>query len=250
MNDGASARWVDLTEGDGPEGWLVLPKEREPRGSVVVAGEFFGVTPHLKAVCERLAGEGYAVLAPDLYWRGARRAGFGYDEDGRTEGRRLMTALRPEEVVADLEAAQAVARRYGGEGGSAMLGFSLGGHVAMLGASELRFDLVVSWYGGWLLDGGIPLAEPVAPVGRAAEIAANTGFVLAFFGADDFVMPLDEWHRVGERLRDAQVAHEQVTYEGVGHGFFNDERSETYDDKAAADSWQRALEALTRHVRR
>jgi len=243
-------RWVPLGDGEGPEGWLVLPEGRAARGSVVLAGEFFGVTGHLKSVAERLAGEGYAVVAPDLYWRGLRRAGLGYDDEGRAEGRRLMTALRAEEVLADLTAAQRTAREHGGDGGSAVAGFSLGGHVAVLGATGLRFDLVLSWYGGWLLDGGIPLAEPVGPAARAAEVAANTGFLLGFFGADDFVMSLDEWHRVGANLRAAGVAHEQVTYEGVGHGFFNDERPETYEAKAAEDSWRRALDALAQHVSR
>ncbi|GAA4866757.1 dienelactone hydrolase family protein [Kitasatospora terrestris] len=246
MTGNVSERWVAL--GDGAEGYLVLPQGREVRGAVVAAGEFFGVTDHLKDVCGRLAAEGFAVLAPDFYWRDTRRAGFGYDDEGRAEGRRLMTGLRREEVLADLAAARRVAAGYAGGGGTALLGFSLGGHIAVLGATELRFDLVVSFYGGWLLDGGIPLAEPVAPAARAAEIAANTGFLLGFFGADDFVMPLDEWHRVGGNLRAAGAAHEQVTYEGVGHGFFNDERPEAYDPEAAADSWRRTLEALAEHV--
>ncbi|GAA2748976.1 dienelactone hydrolase family protein [Kitasatospora cinereorecta] len=241
------SRWVGL--GGGPEAYLAAPAEQAARGAVVVAGEFFGVNRHLREICGRLAREGYAALAPDFYWRDTRRAGFGYDEEGRTEGRRLMTALRREEVLADLTAARRVAEECAGTGGVGMLGFSLGGHIAVLGAGELPFDLVVSYYGGWLLDGGIPLAEPVAPVARAERIAERTGFLLGFFGADDFVMPLDEWHRVGERLRAAGVAHEQVTYEGVGHGFFNDARPETFDEKAAADAWRRTLDELAARVR-
>lgn len=245
-----TARWVSLGEQGGPEGYLVLPEGREARGAVLVAGEFFGVTAHLRSVCERLAGEGYAVLAPDFYWRDTRRAGLGYDDAGRAEGRRLMTALRGEEVVADLAAAQEAVRQYAGGGGTAVLGFSLGGHIAVLGATALPFDLVVSYYGGWLLDGGIPLAEPVPPVVDSEAIAKNTGFLLGFLGADDFVMPLDEWQRVGEHLRAAGVAHEQVTYTGVGHGFFNDERPESYDEQASADAWRQTLDALTRYVER
>ncbi|MEW1911598.1 dienelactone hydrolase family protein [Kitasatospora sp. NPDC085895] len=247
-----TARWIPLGEGEGggPEGLLVLPDGRPAHGSVVVAGEFFGVTGHLKAVCERLATAGYAVLAPDFYWRNARRAGFGHDEAGRAEGRRLMTALRRYEVLADLTAARSTVREFGGQGGTAVLGFSLGGHIAVLGATALPFDLVVSYYGGWLLDGGIPLAEPRPPVADSAAIAKNTGFLLGFFGADDFVMSLDEWHRVGEHLHAAGVRHEQVTYQGVGHGFFNDERPDTYDEKSATDAWRRTLDALAEHLRR
>ncbi|PBC67385.1 carboxymethylenebutenolidase [Streptomyces sp. TLI_235] len=250
MCDGtASARWISLGEGEGPDGYLALPEGRTARGSVVVAGEFFGVTAHLRGICERLAAEGYAALAPDFYWRHAPRGDFGYDEEGRAAGRRQMTALRREEVLADVASARAAVREFGGGGGTAALGFSLGGHIAVLGATAVPFDLVVSYYGGWLLDGGIPLADPEPPVARSSAIAAHTGFLLGFFGADDFVMSLDEWHRVGEHLHAAGVPHEQVTYPGVGHGFFNDERPDTYDEKAATDAWQRTLAALSRHLR-
>lgn len=104
-------------------------------------------------------------------------------------------------------------------------------------------------YGGRLLDGGLPLADPEPPVTKGAAIAKNAGFLLAFFGADDFVMSLDEWHRIGDAFRSAGVVHEQVTYDGVGHGFFNDERPETYVAEAAGDAWQRTLAALATHVR-
>jgi carboxymethylenebutenolidase len=248
VEDAMTRQWIPLTEGEGPEAYLVLPEGREPAGAVIVGGEMFGVTAHVRDICERLAAAGYAALAPDFYWRNARRAELSYDDAGRTEGRQLMTALRSEEVLSDLAAARETARKHAGSGGTAIVGFSLGGHIAVLGATGLSFDLVVSYYGGWLLDGGIPMAEPVAPAARSEAIAANTGFLLGFFGADDFVMSLDEWHRVGERLRDAGVAHEQVTYNGVGHGFFCDERPETYDKAAAEDAWQRTLDALARHV--
>ena len=36
----------------------------KPRGGLVVIQEIFGVNHHIRAVCDRLAGEGYAALAP------------------------------------------------------------------------------------------------------------------------------------------------------------------------------------------
>ncbi|MEU9123597.1 dienelactone hydrolase family protein [Streptomyces sp. NPDC048506] len=161
----------------------------------------------------------------------------------------LMKGLRRDEVRSDIAAARVTARQYAGGGGTAILGFSVGGHIAMLGATAMPFDLVVNYYGGWLLDGGIPLAEPLPPVADSEAIAANAGFVLGLFGANDFVMSLDEWHRIGRRLDAAGVAHEQVTYHEAGHGFFNDERPDYYDAAAAEDAWQRTLNALAKHVR-
>src|SRR5260370_5826606 len=34
------------------------------KGGIVVIQEIFGVNHHIRAVCDRLAGEGYAALAP------------------------------------------------------------------------------------------------------------------------------------------------------------------------------------------
>jgi carboxymethylenebutenolidase len=245
-----TAQWIPLAEGDGPEGYLALPEGRTALGAVLVGGEMFGVPAHVRDICHRLAAQGYAALAPNYYWRHVRRPGFGYEEPEYGQAMALMKGLRADEVLADVAAARTAVQTYAGDGGTAILGFSIGGHIALLGATELPFDLVVNYYGGWLLDGGIPLADPVPPVAKSEAIAAHTGFVLGFFGADDFVMSLAEWHRVGERLTAAHVAHEQVTYSGVGHGFFNDERPDYYDAKSAEDSWRRTLEALTQHVRR
>ncbi|GAA1913749.1 dienelactone hydrolase family protein [Streptantibioticus ferralitis] len=63
-------------------------------------------------------------------------------------------------------------------------------------------------------------------------------------------MSLDEWHRIGDQLKAARVAHEQVTYPDAGHGFFNEQRQEAYDAEAAEDSWQRTLAVLERYVSR
>ncbi|WP_371480564.1 dienelactone hydrolase family protein [Kitasatospora sp. NBC_00315] len=245
-----SGQWVPLGGPDGPEAYVAGPEGRESAGAVIVGGEMFGVNAHLRDVCHRLAAAGYTAIAPDFYWRSTRRAGLGYGDEVRPEAFGLMQGLRREEVLADLAAARAYGSDAAPDGGTALLGFSLGGHIAVLGASELRFDLVVSYYGGWLLDGGLPLADPVPPVANSERIAANTGFLLAFFGADDFVMSLDEWHRIGTRLRGAGVACDLVTYEGVGHGFFNDERPATYEEKTAHDAWGRTLDALALHVGR
>ena len=36
------------------------------KGGIVVIQEIFGVNHHIRAVCDRLAGEGYAALTPAL----------------------------------------------------------------------------------------------------------------------------------------------------------------------------------------
>ncbi len=41
--------------------------EGTARGGLVVVQEIFGANPHIRAVAERFAAEGYAVLAPSFF---------------------------------------------------------------------------------------------------------------------------------------------------------------------------------------
>src|ERR1700722_599756 len=47
--------------------FLALPEASGPWPGVVVIHEGGGITSQLLRVCERLAGEGYAAIAPDLF---------------------------------------------------------------------------------------------------------------------------------------------------------------------------------------
>jgi len=239
-----STDWTRLG-GDGPDAYVAVP-DGPIAGAVVVVPEMFGVNPYSKRMCERLANEGFVALTPDIYWRQGRLHELGYDEDSRQEAFRLMKTLSRDEVLADLSAARAEAlARAGGAARSAILGFSLGGHMAVLAATAYAFDVVAVFYPGWTLHGGIPLAEPRPPLDDAPLLAANGTYVLGFNGAEDHLISAEEWSDIGTRLTEAEVAHELVSYPGVGHGFFCDDRPATYVPEAAHDAWPRLLAALS-----
>lgn len=242
MDEQITTEWIELD--GGPGAYLAVPRDSDPVGAVVAGAEMFGQTEHARGVCERLARAGYAVVSPDLYWRDTRQVELGYDDAGRAEARRLMTGLRRDEVLADVAAALAQARTRAGRGGSAVVGLSLVGHIAVLAATRLPIDLAVTFYGAWTLRGGIPLAEP-APLDEAEAIQ---GFVLGFVGGHDQIVPLDEWQAIGARLTEAGVKHELVTYPEAAHGFACPDRPETYDADASDDAWRRTLEALHTQV--
>lgn len=242
MNEQITTGWIELDGGS--DAYLAVPSDREPVGAIVAGAEMFGFTQHSLDVCERLARAGYAVVAPDLYWRDTPRAVLGYDDAGREEGRRLMTGLRRDDVLADVGAALAAARSRAEHGGTAVVGLSLVGHVAVLAATRLPLDLAVTFYGGWTLRGGLPLADP-APLDEAESISA---YVLGFVGGQDFLIPGDEWQAIDERLSVAGVKHELVTYPGAAHGFACPDRPDTYDEDATTDAWRRTFDALHEHV--
>lgn len=240
------AEWVSLDTG--AEAVIAHPSG-QVKGSAVVCGELFGVTDYVRATARRLADAGYVAVAPDFYWRARRRVALGYDQAGRDRGFELMGTLRADDVVADVAAAAEMAAGHAqGARGSAVLGFSAGGHIAVLAATRLRFDLVVSCYGAWTLDGGIPLAEPAPPLDRAEAIAANGAELVGIVGDQDHVISQEEWTRIGKRLTAAGVTHELVTYPGRPHGFLCPDRPGTYDAEASQDAWRRVGAALDRRV--
>ena len=84
---------TEMVNVPGPKGnfeaYLAIP-EKTPAPGVVVIQEVFGVNPHIRAVTERLAQEGYVAIAPDLYW--SYQPGFqsGYSADEIAVAREVM----------------------------------------------------------------------------------------------------------------------------------------------------------------
>ncbi|MFJ5885041.1 dienelactone hydrolase family protein [Kitasatospora cineracea] len=241
---GVTTRWI-RPDGGGPELFLAAPADAAPAATVVVGQELFGVTAWVRGVCERLAAAGYAAVAPDFYGRKAARAELPYDDAGRVEGFALLGALTAEQVAADTAAALALGASLGGGTGRAFVGFSVGGHLGLLAGTRLPLDLVAACYPGWTL-ADTPLADDHPPLDEpgAAALAAHGTTVLGLVGADDHVVPPEQWARIGERLVTAGVRTDLVSYPGVPHGFLCDHRPATHRPAESADAFARILAAL------
>ena len=199
--------------------FVARPAGDPPWPGVVVIHEGNGMSPQLLRFCERLAREGYATAAPDLFFRsgGSEAADFAT----------LIGALRPEEVRADVDRAGAMLRDAGATA-IGITGFCMGGSIAYRAAIE-GFDVAcaASFYGGSI---GAELGDPRCPI-------------LCFFGGSDSYIPL-------EAINAARAHHpdDVVVYPDAGHGFMRD-GSADFDEAAAADAWTRLLAFFERHLR-
>ncbi|MGO4612452.1 dienelactone hydrolase family protein, partial [Variovorax sp. 2RAF20] len=72
-------------------------------GSIVLIQEIFGVTPAMRSIADDLAGEGYAVVVPDIYWRLARNLDLGNGEDANERQAAVDYSLRYDEVTGVLD---------------------------------------------------------------------------------------------------------------------------------------------------
>lgn len=206
--------------------FLARPAASGPHPGVVVVMEAFGLNDHIKKVAERLAAEGYAAVAPNLYFRAGGRQVVGYDELPEAIG--LMTGLDDAKIVSDMAATidhlqkQSFVRadRIG------VTGFCMGGRVTFLTACRnAAVSAAAPFYGGGisgLLDHAGGIRAPL----------------LLFWGENDPFIPLEEVQKVEAKLKELGKAHESIVYPGAPHGFFCEER-DSYRAAAAADAWEK-----------
>jgi len=226
---------LQVPVGDGVmDAYFARPRARTAPGAVVVAHELFGVTAHVRDVCERLAADGLTALAPDLYHRTEARIELPHDETGRLRGFAQLERLRREDALADTRAA-IDHLRSGGATKVGILGLSVGGHVAYLAATAHRFDAVAALYPGWLTNTDIPLSRPTPTIDATTSIRAR---VLILCGAADHAVPLADLRQVKQALTAAKVEHGVVIYPNTPHGFLCDRR-DTYRAGPADDAWGR-----------
>jgi len=227
---------------------VAWPTEPGTYPSCIVCGELFGLTSHIRDVTERIARLGYVALAPDFYHRTSPNVHLAYTPEGREQGFALLRQLRRSEVLDDVRAAIEYLRaRPDTTSMVGIVGFSLGGHMAYLAATQFDLAIAVSFYGGWIVNSDIPLSQPEPPVALTPGIAEHDGRVLYFIGGLDHAISADQITPLKEALSGAGVRHEIVVYPNVQHGFFCNER-DTFDEATRDDSWERTKTALAEEL--
>jgi carboxymethylenebutenolidase len=210
------------TDSAGP--YIARPAAGLGRG-VLVLHAWWGLNPFLRGFCDGLAGEGFTVLAPDLY-HGAVAATI-------AEAKKLRGKLKGETVAQEITQATGQLRECCGSPGIGLVGFSLGGY--------------------W----GLWLAEQAASAVRAAVIfygarqgdyaASPAAFQFHLAERDDYVADSGV-KKLRRSLQAAGRVAEFHTYAGTGHWFFESDRPDAFQPQAAELAWQRTIEFLGKHL--
>ena len=216
---------------------LHQPEER-PKGGVIVLQEAFGVNDHIEDVCRRFAAEGWLAVAPHLFHR-AGDPKLAYDI---SQAMPYMEQLKADEILADVD----TALRYLDVEGFApamvgVVGFCMGGTVALVTAARRPIGAAVSFYGGGVAEGRFgfpPLIE------EAAGLQAPW---LGLYGDLDQHIPVDDVEKLRQAAQSAPVETELIRYPDAEHGFHCDARG-SYHPESAQDAWRRTLAWFDRHV--
>ncbi|MDQ3849179.1 MAG: dienelactone hydrolase family protein [Actinomycetota bacterium] len=235
---------IGLEEGTSMGAYVARPAGSGAWPAVIVAGELFGVSAHVRDVCERLATLGLVALAPDLYHRTAPGIELPHDPEGRARGFELLHRLTRAQALSDVRAAMDYLRAAG-SARVGMIGLSLGGHVAYLAATQLDLAAVAVVYGGWIPTTEIALSQPEPTLALTPGITAR---VLVLVGDADHAIPPEHRRAIADALRASGVRHEVVEYPGASHGFLCDRR-DTFEPTAAQDAWRRIEQLLVDELR-
>ena len=206
---------------------------------MVVVQEAFGVNDHIEEIARRFAAEGWLTVAPHLFHRTGDPT-FGYDDFSVVAPH--MQALTAEGVLADIDAAldHLTARGIPPER-TGVVGFCMGGTVALVTAARRPVGAAVTFYGGGVTEGRFgfpPLVE------EATRLRAPW---LGLYGDLDEGIPVDGVERLRKAAAGSGQTTEIVRYPEAGHGFHCDQRS-SYEAKSAEDAWVRTLAWFNEHL--
>jgi carboxymethylenebutenolidase len=214
-------RAVDIETPDGvADAYLSTPGDDGRSPGVLFVMDAYGLRPRIEEMADRIAEHGYAVLAPNVFYRAGRAPVLPLpdltDEDARAEffknARPLMGELTPERLAADGAAYLDELAKVGDEPVAVTgycMGARLGWRIAV--AHPDRVAALAGFHAG-----GLVTDDPHSPHRSAADLRAEV-----YFGhADqDPSNSAEQIAALGEALDEAGVAHRSEVYAGARHGY-------------------------------
>ena len=222
---------IPSSDNDAFDAYLTLPAGGSGTG-VVMIPEIFGVNDGLRACADLFAAEGYAVLAPDIFWRLERNVQLDYGEASYKKAFALHHAFDYAQGVADMnDAIEWLRDQSVCSGKVCVTGYCLGGTMAYLAAARCKIDAASGYYGTRIQNF----------LGDAAAIDQP---LILHFGAMDHTTPPDIRDPILEAIDDNSSITPYV-YEEAGHAFANPGRPETYLESVAKLANARTFELFS-----
>lgn len=183
------------------------------RGGLVLIQEIFGVTDHIRELCDEYAADGYEVLAPSLYDR--EHPGFEAEYTGPDFDRAVELARKLHPFELSLKDAQTCIDALKAKGPVFITGYCYGGSVAWAMAGQSDDLAAASSYYGSLV--------PTMFADQVPKCAT-----IAHFGRFDSGIPIEG---VETLIAKGHPTAQIFIYE-AGHGFNSDRRKDYHEPSA------------------
>lgn len=222
---------------DVPLGLLALPDAGTHPG-IILIHDVWGLIPLYRELAQRLAGEGFVVLAMNLY----------HGEPKIEDPGSWMRALDDVAILADLQRAADLLKAHPAVGAKpvGITGFCMGGGYALHAACGVRgLDACVAFYGlvshahGILNDPARdPKKKPRDVLAALPELSCPT---LGIYGDRDEFVPMDDVRALEAGIARAGKGGGVTVYPGAGHAFLNETRPAAYRPDDARDAWAKMV---------
>jgi carboxymethylenebutenolidase len=228
----AESKTVYYKSGDETvQGILYTPAGKGPFPGLIVIHEWWGLNDWVKEQASKLADQGYAALAVDLY-----RGKVATTPD---EAHQIMRGVPEDRAKRDLHAA----------------------FEFLATQSNVKKDRIGAI--GWCMGGGysldVALQEPTlaADVINYGHLATDQEAlkniqapILGIFGAQDKGITPDDVHKFAEAMQRLGKKIDKKIYDDAGHAFENPNNKDGYRPADAADAWQRTVDFLASNLKK
>jgi len=240
---------IEITTPDGVADALFVRPDEGDHPAVLLFMDAFGIRPQIQEMAERIAGWGYTVLAPNLFYRDGVAAELAPKEDLSIAANReaymgtLMPRMRGftlDQSGPDIEAYVATLLGMNGVSGTAIgtTGYCMGGALSMRTAAAMPDKIAAS---GSFHGGNLANDRDHSPHRLLAE--ANPDTELYFGHADqDASMPTEAIELLESTLTEAGLAFTSELYPGALHGYTMADTSQYQE--AGAERHYSALQDL------
>jgi len=239
---------VEITTPDGlADAYLGRPDDR-PHPGVLFIMDVFGLRPTIYEMADRIAADGYVVLAPNVFYRAGRSPVLPMpdlaDPEQRTSfwqaAQPLIEQLTPERLAADGGAYIDYLGEVASPGPVAITGYCMGGRVGWRIAAT-HPDRVAAL--ACFHTGGLVTDAPDSPHRSAADLKAEPYFG---FADQDPSMTAEQIATLERTLQEGGVHYRAEVYAGARHGYTMADQ-DAYDP-AARERHFRELRALLKRV--
>jgi len=222
----ADSKTVSYKSGDETvQGVLYTPSGKGPFPGLIVVHEWWGLNDWVKDQASKLADQGYAALAVDLY-----RGKVATTPD---EAHQIMRGVPEDRAKRYLHAA----------------------FEFLASQSNVKKDRIGSI--GWCMGGGyaldVALQEPTlaATVINYGHLATDPDAlkkinapILGLFGAQDKGITPEDVQKFEQTMKQLGKKIEVKEYDDAGHAFENPNNKQGYREADAQDAWKRTVEFL------
>jgi carboxymethylenebutenolidase len=216
-----SGATIEITTPDGvADGYLARPDDG-PHPGVLFIMDAYGLRQTTEEMVDRIAADGYVVLAPNVFYRAGRSPVMPMPDMTNPEQRAtffqslrpLIEQLTPERIEADGGAYLNYLERLASPGPVAITGYCMGARVGwrIAAAHPDRVAALAGFHAG-----GLVTDAPDSPHQSAEEVKAELYFG---FADQDPSMSAEQIATFEAALQAADARYRCDVYEGAQHGY-------------------------------